>query len=114
MEYCKHRNSFCYMCGHFVTGKNSRKCSETFAVWYREQYGEDEWIDELFPPNVICSACYSSMQRSYQNPQKITKYQSPMKWYFPGDDHVENECYFCKNLAFGINTIKSRTFEIRT
>lgn len=113
MEFCKHRNSFCYMCGHFVTGKNRKKCNEQFAVWYREQYGDDDWVDEPFAPNVVCSACYSSMQRSYRNPQNMPKYQSPMKWYFPGD-HEESDCYFCKNFSFGINTIKSRKFTYQT
>lgn len=100
MEYCKHKNSFCYICGHFIAKKNQRKRSENFVVWYRTFYDEAEWIDESYAPSVGCPACYSSLKRSFQNVANQTKYKTPMTWNNPGE-HNSETCYFCKNLACG-------------
>lgn len=112
MEYCKHKNSFCYICGHFVAKKNQRKRSEGFVVWYRTFYDEAEWIDETYAPSVGCTACYSSLKRCFQNVVNKTKYKTPMTWNNPGAHNPET-CYFCKNIACGVNSVKSGKFDYR-
>lgn len=110
MEYCKHKNSFCYICGHFIAKRNQRKRSEMFVVWYRAAYDDAEWIDEIYAPSVGCAACYSSLKRCFHNEQNQPKYRVPMTWNNPGE-HNPSTCYFCANIASGVNTIKSQTFD---
>lgn len=112
MEFCKFKNSFCYICGHFVAKQNQRKRSENFVVWYRSFYDEAEWIDEPYAPSVECTACYSSLKRCFQKELNKTKYKTPMTWNNPGEHNPET-CYFCKNIACGVNTPKSLTFAYR-
>lgn len=112
MEYCKHKNSFCYICGHFVAKQNQRKRSEKFVVWYRTFYDDAEWIDETYAPSVGCVGCYTSLRRCFENEQNQTKYKTPMTWNNPGE-HDRNTCYFCKNIISGVNTNKSQHFDYR-
>lgn len=107
MEFsCVHRNSFCFICGHFVAARNIKKRSEKFLIWLRRYYGDEfEWIDEPYVPNVGCTGCYSSMQRCFENSEKKPKYKVPMKWYDPGQ-HDADSCYFCMNTKHRINTPK--------
>lgn len=107
MEYCKYKDSFCYICGHFITKNNVRKRNEKFVVWYRECYSDAEWIDEIYAPSVGCGSCFMALKRCNENEQKQTKYESPMTWNNPGD-HNPNTCYFCMNIRAGLNTLKSK------
>lgn len=106
MEYCKHKNNFCYICGHFVAERNARMRSEDRVVWYRTCY-EDEWLDETFTPSVVCSACCHQLKICFENDEKKPKYRSPMIWYNPGE-HDQNSCYFCVHTEKGANTKKSK------
>lgn len=95
MDFCKEKDSFCYICGHFVVKRNKRKRNDKFVELYRNYY-EMEWIDELYTPNIGCSACYTSLVRWSENRNKKPKYKHPVMWFNPGE-HDESECYFCVN-----------------
>lgn len=109
MEYCKHKDSFCYICGHFVAKRNKKKRNESFVVMYRACFDDAEWIDEPFAPKVGCPACYFSMKKFTDKTIKNIKYDTPMTWYNPGD-HNPDTCYFCVHIKRGINTPKSQNF----
>lgn len=111
---CKHRNSFCFICGHFVAKRNCKKRSEKFLVWLRAYYGDEmDWIDENHVPSVSCASCYSSLDRWFKDKEKDFKYEHPMKWYDPGD-HDPEMCYFCTNVKRHVNQRKSRSVEYRS
>lgn len=109
--YCKHKDSFCFLCGHFVASRNIKKRSENFVIYIRTYYGEEmEWIDEPYIPTIGCTACYSSMKRCFENNQHKPKYKVPMKWNNPGD-HDDGTCYFCTNTKHHLSTKKGRKIE---
>lgn len=114
MEFqCNHRNSFCYICGHFAAKRNVKKRNEQFVIWLRRYYGDEfEWIDESYTPSVACSACYISMKRCFDDNEKKPKYKNPMKWYDPGA-HDSNTCYFCINTQSRVNTPRSQNYEYK-
>lgn len=108
MEYCKHKDNFCYVCGHFVAKRNIKPRNENLVLWYRAAYDDAEWIDEDYVPSVICPSCY----KYYYSKKIRTKYEFPMTWNNPGE-HIRDTCYFCIHLKLGVNTRKPN-FKYRT
>lgn len=92
MDFCKGKDDFCNICGHFVVDRNKRKRNDKFSVLYRTYY-EMEWINEPYTPNIGSSACYTSLVRWSKDSNKKPKYKHPVMWFNPGN-HDENECFF--------------------
>lgn len=98
---CKHKNWFCFVCGHFTPQSNRRNIGETvetaYLFFFGKQFESQRWI-----PEIICTTCESRLCTWLKGGDRYPKYSEPMTW-FPVNQHVEENCYFCRNFKPGRN-----------
>lgn len=109
MFHCVHKDTFCFICGHFTSQKNKRSKSEKFQLFYRSYY-ESEWVDEEYAPKIGCSFCFKNLGEWYGKKIEKPKYKVPMFWFNPGEHNAQN-CYFCLNFVLGTNTPKKGSLQ---
>lgn len=109
MVYCSRKDSFCYICGRFTTEKNKKKWNEKISNVYLVYY-QMEWSnDKHYAPSVLCAACYTSMVRWTKKKQEKLEFKIPMFWFNPGDEHIEENCYFCVNKVTGAQAYRPKS-----
>lgn len=103
-------NKFCYICGEFVTQKQRKEITETVKKKYYDIFKypilhqSSSWA-----PNIICSSCYRSLNRSGQDKTTTFRFKSPMKWMEP--QNHDKDCYFCAKKIKGLNRKRKIKFE---
>lgn len=90
-------DSFCYVCGYYVSSKGvSRHIEKGTKYWmaYRLYFGMpigDQ--DKAWAPHVICGSCQVTLEGWLRGSRKSMPFAIARVWREP-KNHL-NDCYFC-------------------
>lgn len=113
MDVCKGSiNSFCYICGRFMSTKNRHgSVSDDLKSLYNLYFEGQPFItDEWYVPKYVCKTCYTYLFDWKRTSGKIQmKFGVPMIWTQPKDNkHDPLNCYVCANFISGNNKSKMK------
>lgn len=97
---CKYSNdTFCYICGVFVTNTQKRNITEFVKQIYAEYFGfKMDKLDKSWVPHKVCKFCVESLRLWKKGHRSGLDFGIPMIWMEPKD---HDDCYFCKVEAKG-------------
>lgn len=87
-------DSFCYICGKFVTVKQRASITDFVKNVYFMYFGLTiSNQDKPWTPHKVCTTCVRELRKWSKGQKNSFKIQLPMQWREP-KDHVQ-DCYFC-------------------
>lgn len=100
---CKNNpNSFCFVCGKYVTGMTGRKIKDNIKLAYLHYFGfEMRHDDKPWTPNIVCAQCRQVLNKWMSGEKTHLQFGVPMLWREVVNH--ETDCYFCVVNVRGIN-----------
>ena len=93
---------FCYICGSFITTKQSMSITyfvrKAYFGYFGMRLGDQ---DKTWAPHTVCRSCVENLRQWTKGIRKSLSFGIPMVWREP-QNHV-NDCYFCMTNISGFN-----------
>lgn len=95
-------NSFCYVCGLFLSVESRRIMNDELRKTYFDYFGLHVNQDKQWVPHFLCAMCRSSLLTiRWKNNEGHLNFGVPMIWREPVNH--QTDCYFCLNNVRGMN-----------